>query len=325
MNTLSRIILTAPFTALLAACGGGGGGDGTTSERHEERIESRIDLAEAADDPRIVRLQGIVESADTLISAVLYYEGSASIGPISEDVEGVENFTCTGITCTGNDGTEVTLDDELLQTVRAELPQELLEGATIRLGTRGGFDTAQISEDISLGVTDEVTDLLDVDELSLPLLHAFGFWGEHGSAVLAVMDGPLSGRVEGIRVEGEASMTTQAVAGVASGSNPGGLGSATWSGIAEAAELSTFERRKGTATVRIADLNRPMVSVEVNIAGRNIGSDAWNDMALAQGRFTGGSPNRDYLEGRFFGQNHAEAFGVFDTSAYAGAFGAKRE
>ena len=112
--------------------------------------------------------------------------------------------------------------------------------------------------------------------------------------------------------------------GAASGTNPGGTGSATWSGVAEAASTRTFERRQGSATVTIADLSRPRVGVEIDVPGFAIGSPAWADMQLADGGFATGSAGADRLEGNFHGPDHDEAYGVFDTGAHVGAFGAKR-
>ena len=48
-------------------------------------------------------------------------------------------------------------------------------------------------------------------------------------------------------------------------------------------------------------------------------------MPLAQGSFASGTAGRDdYLEGNFHGPDHEEAYGVFDTGAYVGAFAARR-
>ena len=41
--------------------------------------------------------------------------------------------------------------------------------------------------------------------------------------------------------------------------------------------------------------------------------------------FAAGTAGSDYLTGNFHGPDHEEAYGVFDTGAYVGAFGAKRE
>ena len=50
----------------------------------------------------------------------------------------------------------------------------------------------------------------------------------------------------------------------------------------------------------------------------------WTDMPLADGGFIAGSAGMDYLQGNFHGPGHEEAWGVFDTTDYIGAFGAKR-
>ena len=48
-------------------------------------------------------------------------------------------------------------------------------------------------------------------------------------------------------------------------------------------------------------------------------------MPLSAGRFTAGRPGGGWLRGDFHGPDHEEAWGVFDTTDYIGAFGAKRE
>ena len=102
------------------------------------------------------------------------------------------------------------------------------------------------------------------------------------------------------------------------------MGSATWSGIAEAASTSTFQRREGTATLTIADLSQPRVGVDIDITGFAINSPGWADMPLTNGRFATGDIGNDRMEGQFYGPSHDEAYGVFETGAYVGGFGAKR-
>ena len=104
-----------------------------------------------------------------------------------------------------------------------------------------------------------------------------------------------------------------------------GAGRAIWRGIAEAASTATFERLTGAATVTIADLSRPRVGVAIDVPGHRIGAPGWADMPLLNGRFATGTAGTDYLAGDFHGPAHQEAWGVFDTGAYVGAFGAKRE
>ena len=143
--------------------------------------------------------------------------------------------------------------------------------------------------------------------------------------MVATSRGDLSGRYDGVSFSGRMSTATSLVAGEASGTNPVGIGGASWEGLAEAASLRSYTRRQGTARISIADLSNPMVDVDVRIDGRSIGSSAWNDIPLDRGNYGAGSVGRDYLRGKFHGPNHEETYGVFDTGTWIGAFGAKRE
>ena len=83
--------------------------------------------------------------------------------------------------------------------------------------------------------------------------------------------------------------------GAAAATNPAGLGSATWRGVAEAASTGTFERRQGTATLTIADLGLPRIGIAIDVAGWDIGAQTWSDMSLANGSFTVGRAGSDYM------------------------------
>ena len=187
------------------------------------------------------------------------------------------------------------------------------------LGSQGGFDTQTASVDTDLSRLFTETTLTEN-----PSLHHYGVWGEYGYVNLQFAEGPMSGQIRDVPFTGDLGFATVYVMGDATGTNPEGMGSATWSGAAEAVSTSTFQRRQGTATLTIADLSRPRVGVEVDIAGFAIGSSRWSDIPLTTGRFATGSVGSDYLEGNFHGPNHEEAYGVFDTGAHMGGFGAKR-
>lgn len=104
------------------------------------------------------------------------------------------------------------------------------------------------------------------------------------------------------------------------------MGSANWTGVAEAVETGGYTRLQGTATVNIADLSQPSVGVAINVPRHEIGAPEWDSMRLSAGRFTAGTPGGgDWLEGNFHEPDHAEAWGVLDTTDSIGAFGAKRE
>ena len=114
--------------------------------------------------------------------------------------------------------------------------------------------------------------------------------------------------------------------GDTSGANPTGTGAATWEGIAEAVSLRTFERRLGTASLVIADLSDPRVSIDIDVDGFAVNPPEWANLPLTNGGFTFGTLADDnYVAGNFHGLDHEEAYGVFDTEAYTGAFGAKRD
>ena len=152
-----------------------------------------------------------------------------------------------------------------------------------------------------------------------------GFWGDYGMGVVSAFRGDLSGRYDGVSFSGAMAGATAMAFGEASGTNPTGIGSATWEGVAEAASLRSYTRQQGTASVSIADLSNPRVSVNIRLSGRSIGSAAWNGMALFRGEYGAGIVGRDFLRGKLHGPGHEETYGVFDTGTWVGAFGAKRE
>ena len=106
------------------------------------------------------------------------------------------------------------------------------------------------------------------------------------------------------------------------GSNPSGVGGATWNGIAEATSTRTFIRRAGTALASIPDLSNPLISIDIDLP--DIVSLSWDDMRLDNGRYEAGTAGSNHLVGDFYGPDHRETYGIFDTGAYVGAFGAKR-
>ena len=286
----------------LSACGGGGGSSGLSDEELD-RVRS---------DPRVVSLGGILERADTLLvpSVRLNYSLSAQGQTLSDRL--VERFSCSGARCVGQEGTVITVAD-LLD------PDTDIDLAEVTLGSRGGFDTVTTA-----GKFDTSSSFQGVTITDFPSPFSYGFWGEYGFAAVEIGNGRLAGRSQGVSFTGNMSWAGAYVVGDAAGTNPGGIGSATWRGIAEAASTRTFQRRQGTATVTIADLSRPRVGVDIDITGFPIGSPAWSDMRLARGHFATGSVGTDRLEGNFHGPDHSETYGTFDTGAYVGAFGAKR-
>ena len=245
------------------------------------------------------------------LSLHLRYSLSAQGETVSDRL--VQNMSCAGARCVAEDATEITVQDLIDPSVDIGLTE-------VNLGSRGGFDTVT-----ARGGFEDSNSIESVTVTAAPTANSYGFWGEYGFAAVQIANGPLSGQIQGISFSGDFGSAAAYAVGDATGTNPTGMGSATWRGIAEAASTRTFERRQGTATVTIADLSQPRVGVEIDVSGYEIGAPAWADMPLAGGRFASGTVGSNYLEGNFHGPGHDETYGVFDTGPYVGVFGAKRD
>ena len=310
MTSNSKIVWIAAsiaLTLILAACGGGGSPTISDEERH--RLLS---------DPRYVRLEGILERADTLLVPSFHLRYSLSAGGETIKERLIQDMYCAGLRCLAEDGTEISVYDLIDPEVDIDLTE-------ISLGSRDGFDT--VSARGSFEVTDSVS---GVTVTSAPNVNSYGFWGEYGFATAEIGAGRLFGRVEGTSFGGDVGLAVAYSVGDATGTNPTGMGSASWTGIAEAVATLTLKRRQGTATITIPDLSRSYrsrVSVDITLSGNSISPPSWSNMRLSRGRFASGERRnrKEYLEGHFHGPNHEETYGVFDTGNYIGAFGAKRD
>lgn len=302
-SVIHRTSFAVLLPLALSACWQGKGNSALTED----------DPVPLQSDPRVIRLQGIFDGADTLLIPSERFRFSLTAQGHTESEQMAEYYSCTGTSCFASDGSEFTLD-ELFD------PNLDIGDAQATLGSQDGFDTVTITGDF-----DATGEIPEFAPSVSPSVISFGFWGEHGFAAVAIAGGTLAGQLLGVDVGGEFNFATAYSVGEASGTNPSGMGSATWSGVASAASTDTFERREGTATVTIADLALPRVGVAIDVPGFDIGSAAWADMALDSGRFTTGAGGSDFIAGHFHGPDHAESYGVFDTGAYTGAFGAKRD
>ena len=299
-----RLLLTAALAAAtltLGACGGGGMPPASPS------------LSDSAD-PRVARLGGLLEDADALQMSSLHARYSLAAGAETIADSYVEAVSCSGTRCVAADGTATAVGDLLDLNAGADL--ETIEAA---LDMRGGFDTATTS-----GSFENTATLPDLTLTVSPEVTSYAFWGEYGYAALVLGAGPMAAEIDGTAFSGDFSLAQAYVAGDATGTNPAGMGSATWTGIAEASPTGTFERLMGTVKLTIADLSQPRVGVAIDVPGHAIGAPGWADMALGNGAFSSGTAGTDHLSGAFHGPAHEETYGVFDTADYIGAFGAKR-
>ena len=322
-----RRIAVVTMLLLLAGCGGSGGNNEV--EMPEDGGSNGAEMPEdgllsLTSDERGKRLVRIVERANTLHVPGAYVSYSVSVLGQTEGDSLFEAVSCEGIECAAVGVDDLALDLGAFIDLDSDISV-----SEANLQSRDGFDTADVKGNLGLS---DIGELLPQFTLTkIPEVQVYGFWGEHGMAGLALADGPYSGQIDDaalvIPFDGHMKAAIPFAFGDASDTNPSGTGSATWTGIAEAVSPRTFRRREGTATLTIGDLSlpQPTVSVVIDIAGSPIGGPGWTALPLDDGGFTVGTPGvDDYLEGNFHGAGHSEAYGVFDTDTFTGAFGAKR-
>ena len=312
-----KALIVVALLSLLAGCAGEGDGSDEVA-----MPENEVDVMDLASDDRVIRLGGIVERTEILLVPGVHVQYSVSAVGVDATTDSVfQDVSCEATACTA---AGVTLD--LASTLLTDLidPDTGISVSEADLRTReDGFDTAFVrgdldASDIGALFPDNIT-LVDIPEAL-----GYGLWGRHGMAGLVIADGPFSGRTAGIPFSGDLEAAIPFVFGDVSGTSPGGSGKATWSGIAEVVALRTFRRQEGEATLTIADLAQPAVTVGIEVGGNPIGKSGWTDLPLADGHFMFGSAGDDYVEGNFHGADHSEAYGVFDTDNFTGAFGATR-
>ena len=302
------LFLGAALALVLVACGGGGGSSSSpTAGSGNGGIPNT---------PATQRLETIAQHADSLLLPSQQVDVTIRAQGRSETQRLHEGFRCAGVRCEAErSGVFIDLDG---------VANIVLVPRNVRLDTRAGFDTTTYSVDALESVADLVNEFPGLRIDRLPSARAWGFWGEHGMGAVSAANGRFSGRFDGIAFSGTLASANALALGETTGTNPAGIGAAAWEGVAEAVSLRSYTRQQGTASVSIADLSNPRVSVDVQLSGRSIGSSAWNDMPLSAGEYGAGSVGRDFLKGKFHGPDHEETYGVFDTGTWVGAFGARR-
>ena len=311
-----RGLILVTLLLFLAGCGGGGGNG-------DDEVEMPDDVpVPLVSDDRVKRLETIVERTDSLLTPGVHVQYSVAIPGQEATRDLFQGISCTGDTCT-HMGVRLDLNTALLTGLID--PNLDLSVSEANLRSRAdGFDTAFISGSLdNVDIGGLIPDIT-IDEI--PEATAYGLWGDHGMAGLILADGRFSARASGIPFTGDMQAAVPFAFGDVSGSNPGGSGSATWTGVAEAVALRTFMRREGVATLTMRNLAMPVVSVGIDLAGNPIGKPSWSDVEITDGGFIVGVPDDDdYLQGNFHGPDHQEAYGVFDTDNFTGSFGAIRQ
>ena len=106
-------------------------------------------------------------------------------------------------------------------------------------------------------------------------------------------------------------------------------GGASWSGLMAGVDTGNGGAMSGQVLIKLADFSDPEVDVsftEVRIiaSGTPVSGIAWENLPVSQGTFSSAVPG-SWIQGRFHGDRHQEAGGVFGHGAIVGAFGAVRD
>ena len=118
---------------------------------------------------------------------------------------------------------------------------------------------------------------------------------------------------------------------VGAGSASAPTGSAAWKGAMIGVDVSGGPAHdaivQGRADIRFA-LDTMTVDVTFSdivelVSGDERGDMGWRDVPVTRDEFRAGAGG-DRIEGRFYGEDHAEAGGVFERDLVLGAFGARR-
>ena len=159
---------------------------------------------------------------------------------------------------------------------------------------------------------------------------AYGAWMDHSAAFLSRYGG--GGESAGFFIASSFGSRTEEPLPVE--------GTATWTGAMVGVDVVTTDRYAGSANL-VATFGEgqgmhvsftEIANVDTGASREDILFSDLADVGLYDGgRFFGHSGHDDfdqapiYLDGRFFGSDHAEAAGVFGYNELVGAFGAKRQ
>ena len=323
MNICRLALITLSLT-LLVACGGGGGSTAAApttptngSERTVNPLANLTNFVPTENSSSIQAVQGIVSTGAPRINTGRIFEEGNS--------DGVET-TCNMNGCIALlPGTTVTLP--FLNNIVTDI--------SLVSNFPSFFSDSSYSSEITNGITIE-----GIEGITFARGKLTGTRDEDDTPLaFETLAGWLNGSVFGVtQIAIGASDSTQQHrfipynAGIPTGSDPSGTGSATWEGAAVATVKADRTFVQGDATVTIADLASPTVEVlleDLQDINDPEGSDEHN--FRFRGMSLDGSGGFDTLagpaklEGRFYGTDHTEVGGWFSNNMLTGAFGATKQ
>lgn len=232
--------------------------------------------------------------------------------------------TCDGGTCTMVSG-------RITDSLAPDMPFPINETVSV-----SDFDPEEYSQEDFFAGDPEISDLhgmhsFQVDASEAGFLADVGqedgegkatFWGGWGTyQMFGVIAMGLSETESGLAMRMGAGLSL----GDVSGSVPSG-GSATWTGALVGVEKDRFETVSGKSSIVIRDFPNPVVDAsltEISTPGRQIGDVTYTGVPVTDSGFQSATEGHS-IQGSFYGPNHEEAGGIFESEQVLGAFGAKR-
>ena len=313
MNTIRMIAIALPM-AFLLACGDGGGG--STAAPTVNPFASLTGFETIEDSQTTETFQGI-------LSADMTY----SVSSVAE----ANNFGSEqASSCPNSDFCRVPIDDSSWLLISPLT----LAGSFNQIG-----DLSLMERNLVQQPDNRITPIVTQGEVHFARGEFTGTARSNSDAnaveiqtFAGWLDGSVFGTVQ--TTIGESNPRRQFFSyslGVPTGSNPGGTGEATWEGAAVASIKADRTFIHGDATITIPDLASADVDVMLdnwrNInngqAASGVSAISYTDLTLADGSFEGSGDEQ--VSGRFYGTDHAEVGGHFNTEDLIGAFGGTRQ
>ena len=329
MRNLATCLLTVAALWTLQACGGGDFGRGIASLLDDD-AETGGDgsgtgggSSDEDDDAAIINLTGSTAPEETVTDQESRY--SAARMQIDTFVEADHHDTqdertsqrtrrnCRGrMTCTLTDQSEGSEPSDF--PMREKFTETLKQRAIL---TKNGI-TLIVGE----GVEASEADTLE-----------YGAWMEHGGFLV------FTNFEDTIQIDGEDTLTTLRGARAAGDSTGGRPSSnATWAGIMVGTPTRGNSRDnilQGDVTLTYTSLDTEIDAEFTNIKdlkrkeSHSVSEVRFDNVSVgADGNYAQGtesSPGNDFIQGWFFGDDHAETGGAFEKQGIIGAFGAKKQ
>ena len=322
MNIFRITTITFALT-LLVACGGGGGGGSTaatgtpptnmpgTMNPEPPPANPLTVFMPTADSSSIQAVQGIVDADGTVIDISDIFESGNLNGTAGQC--SVMSSSCT-ISLLG--ATHVfrksNADKDISLIHQGSLTSQITEGITIE-----GIEGITLARGNLKGTRrrNNADEPVEFD--------TFAGW----------LDDSIFGTIQ-MTVGATGSEQYRFISytvGEPTTSNPAGTGSATWEGAAVASIKADREFIRGDATITIPNLANADVDLRFdnwrdldNEELSNMAEITYEDLPISNGAFSH-SDSDGQAEGRFYGTNHNEVGGFFNTMEVTGAFGGTKQ